>query len=147
MQRAFKRNFDSLENIFAFIEECFARENIERRHLYSINLAAEELFTNMVKYNPGNANEIVVGICRIDDELCLSLTDFDVDPFDPTKASAAPPPGTLKDRKRGGLGLFLVRQMMDSFTYNYENRQSRITVTRKLGKGHALDIPPKTGGI
>jgi len=132
MQRAFKREFDSLEDVFAFIQEFFARESIELKYLYSMILAAEELFTNMVKYNPGNSNEIVVAVCRVDDELRLSLTDFDVDAFDLTKVSAAPPSGPLKNRKRGGWGLCLVRQMTDAITYDYENRQSRITVTKKL---------------
>jgi anti-sigma regulatory factor (Ser/Thr protein kinase) len=132
MQRAFKRELVSLEDVFAFIQKFFAGESIDLKYLYSMNLAAEELFTNMVKYNPGNSNEIVVGVCRVDDELRLSLTDFDVGAFDPTKVSAAAPPGPLKHRKRGGLGLCLVRQMMDAITYDYENRQSKITVTKKL---------------
>lgn len=132
MQRAFKREFDSLEDVFAFIQEFFARETIDLKYLYSMILAAEELFTNMVKYNPGNSNEIVIAVCRVDDELRLSLTDFDVDAFDLTKVSAAPPPEPLKNRKRGGWGLCLVRQMTDAITYDYENRQSRITVTKKL---------------
>jgi anti-sigma regulatory factor (Ser/Thr protein kinase) len=132
MQRTFKREFESLEDIFAFIQEFFARENIESRHLYNINLAAEELFTNMVKYNPGNLNEILISVSRVDNELRLSLTDFDVDAFDVTKGPTKPPAGTLKDQKRGGLGLRLVRQMVDGITYDYENRQSRITVTKNL---------------
>ncbi len=132
MRRTFKRDFGSLEGVFGFIREFFAEETIDSRHLYGVNLAAEELFTNMIKYNPGNPNEILVSIDRVDNELQLSLTDFDVDAFDVTQAGVDPLPGELQDRKRGGMGLRLVRQMMDGLAYDYANRQSRITVVKNL---------------
>jgi len=132
MRRTFKREINSLEGIFAFLREFFAGEAIDPRHLYSVDLAAEELFTNMVKYNPGNRNEILVSISRVGDELRLSLTDFDVDAFDITQAPSDPLPAELQDRKGGGMGLCLVRQMMDGIAYDYENRQSSITVTKNL---------------
>ncbi len=132
MRKTFKRDFGSLDDVFAFIGEFFAEETIDSRHFYGVSLAAEELFTNMVKYNPKNPNEILVSISRVDNELQLSLTDFDVDAFDVTRPADVPLPGDLQDRKRGGMGLHLVRQMMDGITYDYTNRQSRITVIKNL---------------
>lgn len=132
MQKLFRRGIDSLEDIFAFIQEFFSREEIDRKHLFSVNLAAEELFTNMVKYNPGNANEILISLCKVDDQLRLTLIDSDVDAFDVTGFHSEPPGRPLKDLQRGRLGLRLVRRIVDSMTYDYQNRQSRITVTKHL---------------
>jgi serine/threonine-protein kinase RsbW len=132
MRQTFKRDLGSLEGIFAFLCRFFAEETIDSRHFNSVNLAIEELFTNMVKYHPENPNEISVSLCRVGDELHLSLTDFDVDAFDVTQADAGLLPGELGDRTSGGMGLRLVRQMMDGVVYDYKNRESRITVIKNL---------------
>ena len=50
--RSFRRSFDSLEEIFAFTSEFFAAHGIDRGLLPTVDLALEELFTNMVKYSP-----------------------------------------------------------------------------------------------
>lgn len=133
MERGFRRSFDSLHEIFTFLDAFFAREHIESKHRYAMYLAAEEFFTNMVKYNscaiPG---EILIEIARTDDQLRLALTDFDVEPFDVTKARPVPKDTPLEARKRGGLGIQIVREMMDSVTYDYRDRRSCVTVVRNL---------------
>ena len=132
MQKTFKREISSLEGIFAFIQDFFARECIASRHLYSVSLAAEELFTNMVKYNPGNANDILIDVSTAGDQLRLTLTDLDVDSFDVTQARPAPRGVPLQDLRGGGFGLCLVQQMVDGMAYDYEGRRSTVTVTKKL---------------
>ncbi|MGH8714015.1 MAG: PP2C family protein-serine/threonine phosphatase, partial [Casimicrobiaceae bacterium] len=49
--KAFKRDFDSLQGIFEFTADVFARQRIDSRILPVVDLAVEELFTNMVKYS------------------------------------------------------------------------------------------------
>ena len=51
-ERSFRRSFDSLEEIFAFTAGFFAANGIDRGLLPTVDLALEELFTNMVKYSP-----------------------------------------------------------------------------------------------
>ena len=133
MERGFRRSFDSLHEIFAFLDGFFAREHIDSKHRYGMYLAAEEFFTNMVKYNSGKSpGEIRIEIARTDDQLRLALTDFDVEPFDVTKAKPVPKDTPLEARRRGGLGLQIVREMMDSVTYDYRDRCSRVTVVKNL---------------
>jgi anti-sigma regulatory factor (Ser/Thr protein kinase) len=38
---------------------------------------------------------------------------------------------TVQDRKIGGLGVFLVRQVMDEISYRYENRQNVLVMIKK----------------
>ncbi len=132
MQKAFKREIASLDAIFAFIRDFFDREHIDSRHLYTMNLAAEELFTNMVKYNPGNAGDILIDVEADEDRLRLTLTEHDADFFDVTRPRPAPDDVPLQDRRKGGLGLFLVQQMVDGIAYEHEGRRSTVTVTKKL---------------
>ena len=82
MQKKFHRSFDSLENIFEFTEGFFADENVAQSIRYPVHFVMEELFTNMVKYNPGNTNDILLDVGANDGGVTVRLTDFDVDNFD-----------------------------------------------------------------
>ena len=66
----------------------------------------------------------------------VTLTDYDVEPFDVTKAPDVDIDLPVEQRKPGGLGLHLIRRLVDSIEYRYspEDRQSRITF-RKTQKG------------
>jgi anti-sigma regulatory factor (Ser/Thr protein kinase) len=127
--RAFKRGFDSLPAIVTFTRDAFVRQRIDPRLLQVVDFALEELFTNMVKYSAMSDAEVRIDITGIDGGVEVTLTDYDVDPFDVTEAPDADIRLPIDERKPGGLGLHLVRRLLDSIAYEYtkETRQSRIT--------------------
>jgi sigma-B regulation protein RsbU (phosphoserine phosphatase) len=92
----------------------------------------EELFTNMVKYNQGNSNEILVAIERDKCTVTASLTDYDVDEFDVTRERNVDTTLPLEERRIGGLGVHLIQQMVDSLQYRYKDRQSKITFSKEI---------------
>ena len=128
--RKFVRSYDSLKEIFDFTEEFFETENIAEVTRYPVHFALEELFTNMVKYNPGNKHDIQLDIERGESDVTVTITDFDVDAFDVTAKRKVDTESSLADRPIGGLGLHLIRHMVDTLNYNYADRQSRITFTK-----------------
>ena len=134
--RSFSRGFDSLEEIFAFTSEFFGRHEIDRDLLPTVDLVLEELFTNMVKYNPGGAPSIRIEMAPALGGVEVTLTDYDVDRFDVTLAPDADINLPIEERKPGKLGLHLVRRLVDSLQYEYssERRESRTTF-RKAGAG------------
>jgi serine/threonine-protein kinase RsbW len=67
------------------------------------------------------------------DVLTVRLTDFDVDPFDVTRAPQVDIDKPLQERQIGGLGLHLVRKMADTLRYEFADRRSTITFTMALG--------------
>lgn len=133
MQKTFPRRIESLGEVFDFTECFFAREEIDRADRFAVNLVVEEVFTNMVKFNAGNPNEILVSLDREVDVVRIGLTDFDVDPFDITRVAPAAIERPLEERQPGGLGIHLIKKMVDTVHYEYENRQSTVTMTKKLG--------------
>lgn len=132
MKKKFKRAFAALKQIFDFTSEFIDKNRLDDDTAFSINLAIEELFTNMVKYHPGNPNNILIDISKDPDKLVISLTDYDVEPFDITKAKEVNPNQNLEDRRIGGLGLYFVMKTMDNVTYEYKDRQSKITLIKRL---------------
>ena len=127
--RSFRRSFDSLEDIFALTADFFAAHGLDRELLPTVDLALEELFTNMVKYSPAGAPLIRIEMTPAPDGVEVTLTDYDVDHFDVTQAPEADINLPIEERKPGKLGLHLVRRLVDSLQYEYssDRRESRTT--------------------
>jgi serine/threonine-protein kinase RsbW len=125
----FARSFDSLPAILGFTAEAFARAGVDPGLRNDVDFALEELFTNMVKYNTESKAEVRIELMPIEGGVEVTLTDYDVEPFDVTKAPDADVKLPIDQRRPGGLGLHLIRRLLDSIEYEYskERRQSRIT--------------------
>jgi phosphoserine phosphatase len=125
----FERRIDSLEKIVEFTTGAFERLGIEPGLQQAIDFTVEELFTNMVKYSRMSQAAIRLELTRIDGGVEAALTDYDVDRFDPTDAPDANVSLPAEERTPGGLGLHLIRRLIDSIEYHYseETRQSRTT--------------------
>ena len=59
--------------------------------------------------------------------------DFDAEPFDPESVEPAPLGPIIGERRAGGLGLRLVRSLMDEVVYEYRDGELRVRVTKHLG--------------
>lgn len=132
MQRYFPRTFHALDDIFAFTGHFYECEAVPASIRNAIDLSVEELFTNMVKYNSRSPQAIRITLKSLNKCVEVSLTDFDAERFDSTAASPVDVEAPIDARAPGGLGLHLVRRMVDSLDYEYSNGQSRITFRKRM---------------
>ena len=144
---AFRRSFDALQALFDFTAGFFARHGVDKALLPTVDLAVEELFTNMVKYSPGGSAEVRMDIATIPGGVEVTLTDYDVEPFDIAEAPAVDVDLPLEQRLPGGLGLHLIRRMLDCIDYDYsrDNRVSRITFRKTTTGTSKPDNGVQTG--
>ena len=133
MERRFRRTVDALEEVFGFVSEFAARHRLDEDMVFRIKLAIEEVFVNMVRHTVGS-NDVLVSLAREESRLIVTLTDFDVEAFDITKADKYDTRQPLGTRPIGRLGIHLVRNMVDEINYQYEDRQSTIVLIKDLGK-------------
>ena len=132
MEKRFKREIKSLGKISNFISDFIARNGIDDSLTFTLNLALEELFTNMVKYNTQNTNEILISLNRDGNRLVVRLIDHDVEPFDMTARGEVDVEKRLEDRKPGGLGIHIVKKLVDKIEYEYRNRKSTVILIKML---------------
>ena len=136
MEKAFARSFDSLAAIFDYAEEALAASDVGDAVRFPVHLALEELFTNMVKYNPDVEGDIEVSVDASSAGVTVTLTEYGVDEFDVTTPRNIDTDAPLKDRTPGGLGLHLIQNLVDKLEYEYHDRRSRVIFTKESGKKH-----------
>ncbi|MFH1312413.1 MAG: ATP-binding protein [Candidatus Eisenbacteria bacterium] len=133
IEKRFNRKVDALDDIFPFISEFGTENGISETDMFKVSLAIEELFVNMVRHNVGGGSDILIGLEKAGESLTVSLTDFDVEPFDITEAQEYDTGRPLSERPIGRLGVHLVKRMIDGVKYEYNDRQSKITLVKDLG--------------
>jgi len=127
MQQEFGRSLDELRQIVSFTDDFFAQNDIDQSVRYIVDLCVEELFVNMVTYDIETNADILIEMGPHEHGIEVSLTDFDVERFDPRDAPPVDINAPLEQRTPGGLGLYLVLKMVNSIHYEYRNRKSKIT--------------------
>ena len=129
-QHDFERSIDSLDEIFAFVRPALDECGAGSADAYAILMTIEELFTNMVKYNASGAGRIALELeCAVGSVACV-LTDPDSERFDMTQAPDVDIHQPVEQRRPGGLGIHLIRRLVDSVRYEYAGRRSRIAFRR-----------------
>ncbi len=133
MIREFARDLGALDEIFAFLAEFASHEGLGEQAGLRLDLVAEELFTNIVRHGVGGDGRVQIGVERTGPALRLELVDFGVQPFDPATVEPAVLGDRIEDRRAGGLGLHLVRSLVDQLEYEYRGRDMRVRVTTHVG--------------
>lgn len=127
MQQKFGRHLGELKNIVRFTDRFFAQEEIDACMRYIVDFCVEELFVNMTTYNTETDADILIEMSPHEHGVEVSLTDFNVERFDPREVKPVDTEASLEQRTPGGLGLYLVMKMADSVHYEYRNRTSKVT--------------------
>ncbi len=132
----FKRELKSIPDIFDFLEDFYQKQQIDSDMAFALNLAVEEIFTNFVKYNPQTTRPIRLRIEKNGSKIKVFLSDIVSKPFDIVRHENRVHTLPLNERPVGGLGLRLVKKMVDELDYNYNKvtGEYTITLTKYLGE-------------
>ena len=127
VEQSFNRSINALEKVFDFTNEFALTHRINDKVRYVLDLAVEEFFTNMVKYNSEGGGDIQMRMRLDQQEIVVHLVDPDSEHFDVTKERRVDLHKSLADRKVGGLGVFLVQKLVENLHYHHQNRISTIS--------------------
>ena len=124
---------DELHKVNAAIETLAEEENWSPDVTFQIGLAIEELGVNIVNYghDDGKAHEIKIVISSENEAITVEIED-DGHAFNPL--CDAPEPdlnAAVEDRTVGGLGIHLVRSMMDEVHYQRQQDKNCLTLVKR----------------
>ena len=125
---------EELDRVTAFTEEELEAVGCPEDVLYTMTLAAEEIFVNVANYAyEGREGSVDISLsCDADKHLIEMAFSDRGTPFDPTARKA--PDITAKPGQRpiGGLGIHLVKKTMDEVTYRYEGGKNVLTIRKSM---------------
>ena len=123
---------DELERITAIVEDLGEQDDWPPDLIFKVNLVLDELSVNIVNYGE-EASEIEVCLAADAEEVRVEISD-DGRPFDPLTDAIEPDlDAPLEDRPIGGLGIHLVREMMDELHYSREDGKNRLAMVKRKG--------------
>lgn len=100
---------------------------------FSLRLAAEELVANVINYAYPPDEDGTLEIDITSDGRMISVTIADSGaPFNPLDHEDPDITLSAEEREIGGLGIFLVKEIMDEVEYEYADGQNRITIRKSL---------------
>jgi serine/threonine-protein kinase RsbW len=122
-----------IERLNRLVRQFGELHDVPSRTLYAVNLALDELVTNAVLYgfDDPTGKEVLVKIATAGSELIASVCDGGR-PFNPLDVKPPDLSAPLEDRELGGLGVHLVRSLMDHVSYVREGDQNVLTVRKKI---------------
>lgn len=132
MEKTFRRDFAALGEIFDFTDRFISDHEIDESLRNWVKLAVEELFTNMVRHNEGGGEGIEMRMNIREGRLEIQLIDDDVDAFDPSEVPRVRLDAQIEERRAGGLGLHLVKAIVDDIKYEHKDRRMTVTIVKEL---------------
>ena len=128
-----KNNVHEVSKFSTFIKSVMDKLNIEKTLARQLRLAIEEAVVNVIDYAypAGQEGDIEVRIMSDGKTLKTVLIDSGV-AFDPTAKEKADTSLSAEDRQIGGLGILLVRELMDSINYERIDGQNILTLIKKV---------------
>lgn len=130
-----KNHIKEVEQLNVFVGNITQQLGYEEDEARCIRLAVEEAVVNVISYaySEGQEGDISIVAQANSKRLQFIITDSGI-PFDPTEASQVDITLPAEERRIGGLGIHLVRELMDSINYERENGKNILTLVKKIPK-------------
>ena len=132
MKKQFKAIKEELNNVLEFIHEN-SKEYVDERTLNKIDVVVEEIFVNIINYayEEPKQEKVFINIENENNKIVITFEDNGI-PFNPLDKEE--PDITLKaeDRPIGGLGIYLVKKMMDNVEYVYKDNKNILIIEKRI---------------
>ena len=131
-----------LARIAERIDEFCEDRNLGPQIGYAVNLSVDEILTNTISYgyDDEEPHEIEIVVSMQGDAIVVVIVD-DSTAFDLSQTPDADVESSVEERALGGLGLFLVHQMMDGVEYRHMDGRNVVTLTKKTTDAARGDGP------
>ncbi len=123
-----KPSLEAINQVIEFVEQELQNMGISMKVIAQMNIAVDELFSNIARYS--GANDATVGVSVQEGLVKLRFAD-NGRPYDPTERPDPDTTLSAEERDIGGLGIYMVKKSMDTVEYEYHDGLNILTLTKQ----------------
>ena len=121
---------ENLDKVQSFIEESAFTAKMDKKSSNNLIIAVEEIFVNIANYAYRPAEgEVDVSLTVSDESISIEFKDAGAQ-YNPLEKADPDVTLTVEEREIGGLGIFMVKKLMDSVSYRYEDGKNILTIRK-----------------
>lgn len=120
------------DDVIAFVDRLLAQNGCDEENRLRVQLAADEIFTNIATYAYGDeGGKAEISFSCKDGIAEITFADSGV-PYDPLKKDDPDITLSPEEMQIGGLGVFIAKNNMDAISYRYENNRNVLTMSKNI---------------
>ena len=124
-------SLEEIANITTFVTDYLEKYDFLPKAIMQVNVAMDEILSNISHYGyPDKIGNVKVTVDVIDDEAKITFTDNGV-PYNPLAKEDPDITAKAEDRQIGGLGIFMVKKIMDDVHYEFKNNRNILTLIKR----------------
>ena len=125
---------ENLSQVISFVEQFLEYCHCSEKVILQTDMAVEEIFVNIACYAYGSdTGTVTIFVEYIDFPPSVSITFTDCGiPYNPLKKPDPDTTLSAEKRKIGGLGIFIVKKIMDEVFYEYHDNKNCLTIRKAL---------------
>jgi anti-sigma regulatory factor (Ser/Thr protein kinase) len=115
-----------VERLNALLSQSWVERELPPEQEMPVTLALEEILSNVIRHNAA------AGAAEISARFTFEPAAFELEvvdnghPFNPLELPPLDPAAPLEDRRPGGMGVFILRQLADELRYEYRDGRNRL---------------------
>ena len=128
-----KSDLSELDSLCQNLETFGKKFGFPKKLIFEINLALDELFTNIISYGFQDNKEHIIKVTLIpeNDHLCLCVED-DGKPFNPIDFETPDVACSVEECRIGGLGIHIMKKLMDEICYERCNDKNVLNLKKRI---------------
>ncbi len=127
-----KATIENYEKCAAFIEEQLEEKGVDGKSIIKVITACEEIIVNVMNYAYTHGEgDLEIAFYEGQDYVTITFIDSGT-PFNPLKAPEVDVNLSMDERQVGGLGIHMVKHMMDHVSYEYKDNKNILTIMKKF---------------
>jgi serine/threonine-protein kinase RsbW len=125
-------DLSELDRVRQFLKDTLADIEVSEENGFKIELALVEIVVNVIRYAyPNGDGQLSIEIRKDRHRVILEIRDSGV-PFDPCLAPKPDINEVVAAGRKGGLGIYLTREIMDECAYRRDGGQNVLTLVKKI---------------
>ena len=136
--KIFNAAVEELGNVQSFAVGGLSELSLDEKIKNQLMIVIEEIFVNIASYAYENGGEVEVKVGAKDNQISISFIDSGME-FDPLAMEDPNINAKAAERRIGGLGIFMVKNMMDDVTYKYVDKKNILTLVKKVLESSSIN--------